>query len=47
METHSDPDRALSDGPNAWPLHRMHELLAVLVDLDKLVKKAGFIESTL
>jgi 2-dehydro-3-deoxyphosphooctonate aldolase (KDO 8-P synthase) len=47
METHADPDRALSDGPNAWPLHRMHELLAVLVDLDKLVKKAGFIESAL
>jgi len=47
METHADPDRALSDGPNAWPLHRMQELLAVLVDLDKLVKKAGFIESTL
>ena len=47
METHADPERALSDGPNAWPLHRMQELLAVLVDLDKLVKKAGFIESTL
>lgn len=47
METHADPDRALSDGPNAWPLHRMQELLAVLVDLDKLVKKAGLIESTL
>ena len=47
METHADPDRALSDGPNAWPLHRMQELLAVLVDLGKLVKKAGFIESTL
>ncbi len=47
METHADPDRALSDGPNAWPLHRMHELLAVLVDLDKLVKKAGFIECSL
>jgi 2-dehydro-3-deoxyphosphooctonate aldolase (KDO 8-P synthase) len=47
IETHADPDRALSDGPNAWPLHRMQELLAVLVDLDKLVKKAGFIESTL
>ena len=47
METHADPDRALSDGPNAWPLHRMQELLALLVDLDKLVKKAGFIESTL
>ena len=47
METHADPDSALSDGPNAWPLHKMQELLAVLVDLDKLVKKAGFIESTL
>jgi len=47
METHADPDRALSDGPNAWPLHRMQELLTVLVDLDKLVKKSGFIERTL
>jgi len=47
METHADPDRALSDGPNAWPLHRMQELLAVLLDLDKLVKKSGFIERTL
>lgn len=47
METHPDPAKALSDGPNAWPLGRMRELLEVLVDLDKLVKKAGFIESTL
>lgn len=47
METHADPDKALSDGPNAWPLHRMQELLAVLVDLDRLVKKAGFIECSL
>ncbi|HOY71110.1 MAG TPA: 3-deoxy-8-phosphooctulonate synthase [Methylotenera sp.] len=47
METHPDPSKALSDGPNAWPLDRMKELLAVLVDLDTLVKKAGFIESTL
>ncbi|MBZ4200469.1 MAG: 3-deoxy-8-phosphooctulonate synthase [Methylotenera sp.] len=47
METHADPDMALSDGPNAWPLHRMQELLVVLQDLDKLVKKAGFIERTL
>ncbi len=47
METHPDPAKALSDGPNAWPLHRMKELLEVLVDLDRLVKKAGFIESTL
>lgn len=47
METHPDPAKALSDGPNAWPLHKMRDLLEVLVDLDKLVKKAGFIESTL
>lgn len=47
METHPDPSKALSDGPNAWPLHRMKDLLEVLVDIDRLVKKAGFIESTL
>jgi 2-dehydro-3-deoxyphosphooctonate aldolase (KDO 8-P synthase) len=47
METHPDPSKALSDGPNAWPLHKMEDLLHLLVDLDKLVKKAGFIESTL
>jgi len=47
METHPDPAMALSDGPNAWPLHKMRDLLEVLVDLDRLVKKAGFIESTL
>lgn len=47
METHPDPTKALSDGPNAWPLGKMQDLLAVLIDLDKLVKKAGFIESTL
>ena len=47
METHPDPVNALSDGPNAWPLHKMQDLLALLVELDALVKKAGFIESTL
>jgi 2-dehydro-3-deoxyphosphooctonate aldolase (KDO 8-P synthase) len=47
METHPDPSKALSDGPNAWPLHKMEDLLHVLVDLDKLVKKAGFAEMTL
>jgi len=47
METHPDPSKALSDGPNAWPLHKMKALLEVLVELDKLVKKAGFIEQTL
>ncbi|MFM9835199.1 MAG: 3-deoxy-8-phosphooctulonate synthase [Methylophilaceae bacterium] len=47
METHPDPSKALSDGPNAWPLHKLEDLLHVLVDLDKLVKNAGFIEQTL
>lgn len=47
METHPDPVNAFSDGPNAWPLHKMQDLLALLVDLDALVKNAGFIESTL
>ncbi len=47
METHPDPANALSDGPNAWPLHKMQDLLYVLVELDRVVKKAGFIEHTL
>ncbi len=38
METHPDPDRALSDGPNAWPLDRMEALLRVLLQLDRLAK---------
>lgn len=47
METHPDPARALSDGPNAWPLQRMAELLATLHSLDALVKRDGFPEQTL
>ena len=47
METHPEPSKALSDGPNAWPLDKMEDLLHVLVDLDKLVKKAGLAEMTL
>ncbi len=47
METHPDPSKALSDGPNAWPLGKMEDLLHLLVNLDKLVKKAGFAEQTL
>ena len=47
METHPDPSKALSDGPNAWPLHKMEDLLHLLVDMDKLVKKAGFAEQSL
>ena len=41
METHPDPDKALSDGPNAWPLSKMAGLLEQLLDLDALVKKQG------
>lgn len=44
METHPNPDKALSDGPNAWPLGRMEELLAVLKEIDRAVKAQGFIE---
>jgi len=44
METHPDPAKALSDGPNAWPLHRMESLLATLCELDALVKRHGFPE---
>jgi 2-dehydro-3-deoxyphosphooctonate aldolase (KDO 8-P synthase) len=47
METHPDPDRALSDGPNAWPLGRMEPLLTVLQALDALVKRHGFLETEL
>ena len=43
-ETHPDPDHALSDGPNAWPLPKMAALLETLVELDRAVKRAGFIE---
>ena len=42
METHPDPDQALSDGPNAWPLARMAELLETLCELDAVVKRHGF-----
>jgi 2-dehydro-3-deoxyphosphooctonate aldolase (KDO 8-P synthase) len=47
METHPDPARALSDGPNAWPLARMRALLETLVALDRTVKRAGFPEHEL
>ncbi len=47
METHPNPDQALSDGPNAWPLARMQDLLATLMDLDAAVKRHGFAEATL
>ncbi|VAX07966.1 2-Keto-3-deoxy-D-manno-octulosonate-8-phosphate synthase [hydrothermal vent metagenome] len=44
METHPDPDQALCDGPNSWPLGDMQALLETLVELDTAVKKTGFIE---
>ncbi|HEV8644009.1 MAG TPA: 3-deoxy-8-phosphooctulonate synthase [Burkholderiales bacterium] len=47
METHPNPDKALSDGPNAWPLHLMKPLLETLKALDELVKKRGFAENEL
>jgi 2-dehydro-3-deoxyphosphooctonate aldolase (KDO 8-P synthase) len=47
METHPDPDKALSDGPNAWPLDRMKDLLLTLKALDALVKERGFAEQKL
>ena len=47
VETHPDPERALSDGPNSWPLDRLRGLLETLVQIDRLVKRDGFIEDTL
>jgi 2-dehydro-3-deoxyphosphooctonate aldolase (KDO 8-P synthase) len=47
METHPNPDVALSDGPNAWPLDRMRALLETLKALDATVKSAGFPEREL
>jgi len=45
METHPDPSKAMSDGPNAWPLDQMETLLTTLVQIDRLVKERGFEES--
>ena len=47
METHPDPDKALSDGPNAWPLDRMEPLLATLAALDRTVKSQPYEEALL
>ncbi len=47
METHPDPDKALSDGPNAWPLSKMRALLETLMALDSITKRNGFLESQL
>ncbi len=45
METHPEPDKALSDGPNAWPLDRMESLLTMLVQLDQVVKSRKYEEA--
>jgi 2-dehydro-3-deoxyphosphooctonate aldolase (KDO 8-P synthase) len=47
METHPMPDQALSDGPNAWPLERMKDLLKMVIGLDKIVKARPYDESDL
>jgi 2-dehydro-3-deoxyphosphooctonate aldolase (KDO 8-P synthase) len=44
METHPDPEKALSDGPNAWPLGQMEALLTTLLSIDAAVKSTPFIE---
>ncbi|MFW2373227.1 MAG: 3-deoxy-8-phosphooctulonate synthase [Gammaproteobacteria bacterium] len=47
METHPNPEQALSDGPNAWPLHKLESLLARLKDIDQLVKSSPLEEMQL
>ena len=47
METHPDPSKALSDGPNAWPLPKMRALLETLLALDEVTKRNGFLENDL
>ena len=46
-ETHPDPSKALSDGPNAWPLDKMEALLETLMALDAITKRSGFLEHAL
>jgi len=45
METHPDPDKALSDGPNSWPLHKMKPLLEQLMAIDEVFKRYGEVDS--
>jgi 2-dehydro-3-deoxyphosphooctonate aldolase (KDO 8-P synthase) len=47
METHPEPEKALSDGPNSWPLHKMSALLETLMAIDSTVKQQDFIEDEL
>ncbi|HEY8229330.1 MAG TPA: 3-deoxy-8-phosphooctulonate synthase [Rhodanobacteraceae bacterium] len=44
METHPDPDKALSDGPNAWPLGKMEALLQTLMQLDEVAKESALMQ---
>src|SRR5688500_1696866 len=46
METHPKPEEALSDGPNAWPLPKMRALLETMLELDRVTKRSGFLETT-
>ncbi len=46
METHPDPSKALSDGPNAWPLDKMRALLETMKELDAITKRNGFLEAS-
>ena len=45
METHPDPAKALSDGPNAWPLDKMRQLLETLLSIDTSIKQHGYQEA--
>jgi 2-dehydro-3-deoxyphosphooctonate aldolase (KDO 8-P synthase) len=47
METHPEPEKALSDGPNAWPLALMEPLLETLMEIDQRVKQRGLAENML
>jgi 2-dehydro-3-deoxyphosphooctonate aldolase (KDO 8-P synthase) len=47
METHPQPDKALSDGPNAWPMGEMEQLLTVMKAIDNVVKAQAFPEDAL
>ncbi|MDB3870067.1 3-deoxy-8-phosphooctulonate synthase [Candidatus Thioglobus sp.] len=47
METHPDPENALSDGPNMIPIHRMADMLKILQDIDNITKQNGFLEDEL
>jgi 2-dehydro-3-deoxyphosphooctonate aldolase (KDO 8-P synthase) len=47
METHPEPEKALSDGPNAWPLERMRSLLVALKEIDEVVKSRPYEEANL